>query len=229
LNPQEEHAFLSFTGVAPSQGLHVRVVDSGEGIDNENLGRVFDPFFTTRSYAHHVGLGLSVAVGILKEHSAQLKIQSQRGQGTQIDILFSSESKALVKRVEDSTQPLDVADLPVELPRLNNVSQEQVADTMKNAEKPVVSLVDRNVDSFLELPAEDEPLQFLSGMGFEDDPPPTAPLPVVEKQFPLKPIEPPPLIVAEAVAEPTVVPSALIFTLTITVSPTETVLRDDSR
>lgn len=176
------------------QGLHVRIVDSGEGIDRENLGRVFDPFFTTRSYAHHVGLGLSVAAGILKEHAAQLKLQSQRAQGTQVDIVFSPTTKVLSTSKELSAQQIDIADLPAEIPRLMSASAEQITEVMKESEKPIERLVDRNVDSLLELPSEDEPLQFLAGMGFDDDPPPIAPLPVIEKALSPKPAAPPPAI-----------------------------------
>jgi two-component system NtrC family sensor kinase len=166
------------------QGLHVRIVDSGEGIDRENLGKVFDPFFTTRSYANHVGLGLPVAAGILKEHGAQLKIQSQRGKGTQVDIVFPPESAAVVKAAD---APFDV---PMDLPRMTAPSAEEISDAMEDTQIPAEKLTDRNVDSLLELPPEEPPLKFLDGMGFEDEAP-TAPLPQVSKPPPVM-AQPPP-------------------------------------
>ncbi|HEU6453756.1 MAG TPA: PAS domain S-box protein, partial [Gemmatimonadaceae bacterium] len=48
--------------------LVVRVQDSGPGIDGENIGRVFNPFFTTKPVGEGTGLGLSISDGIVREH-----------------------------------------------------------------------------------------------------------------------------------------------------------------
>lgn len=179
-----------------SQGLHVRIVDTGEGIERENLGKVFDPFFTTRSYANHVGLGLPVAAGILKEHQAQVKIQSQRSKGTQVDIVFAPPlvEAAVSEAVENPSAPtLAAEELPTTLPQVSAVSEEERELTMAGSETPREKLTDINVDSLLELPPEDPPLQFLEGMGFEPaPPPPVATPPVVEASPPTPPPLPPP-------------------------------------
>lgn len=56
--------------------------DSGEGISSENLPRIFEPFFSTKTQGHGVGLGLSMVHGIISEHGGQVKVESQPGQGT---------------------------------------------------------------------------------------------------------------------------------------------------
>lgn len=61
-------------------------VDSGEGMDSAQLEKAVDPFFTTRSFQNHVGLGLSLAAGVVREHGGQLSLQSSKGQGTKIMI-----------------------------------------------------------------------------------------------------------------------------------------------
>jgi len=155
-----------------AEGLHVRVADSGEGIDAENLMKVFDPFYTTRSYANHVGLGLPVAAGILKEHQAQIKIQSQRAKGTQVDVLFAPRPATQQEiAFEKSAAPMTAMELPSELPKVSAASEEDIAAAMQGTEVPKEKLTDVNVDSLLELPPEDMPLQFLDGQGFQDEEP----------------------------------------------------------
>ncbi|MBC7371818.1 MAG: HAMP domain-containing histidine kinase, partial [Bdellovibrionaceae bacterium] len=186
-----------------SQGLHVRIVDTGEGIDRENLGKVFEPFFTTRSYANHVGLGLPVSAGILKEHSAQFKIQSQRGKGTQVDIVLPpvnadalSSGAGIVPEVL-----LDAHDLPAELPKISSPTRDEIQTTMQDTEPTRDRLTEINVDRLLEdLPNDDGELQFLDGMGF-DDPALTAPLPIMEAltavAIPPKPVATPPPVMSQ--------------------------------
>jgi signal transduction histidine kinase len=55
----------------------IEVRDSGEGIDAESLGRVFDPFYTTRSTGEGTGLGLSIAWNIVREHGGQIWAESE--------------------------------------------------------------------------------------------------------------------------------------------------------
>jgi signal transduction histidine kinase/ActR/RegA family two-component response regulator len=54
--------------------------DSGEGIPEENLGRIFDPYFTTK--AGGTGLGLASVYAIIKNHEGMIRVESRRGRGT---------------------------------------------------------------------------------------------------------------------------------------------------
>jgi signal transduction histidine kinase len=77
------------------EGIHLNIQDSGEGIDASLINKIFDPFFTTRAFQNHMGLGLSVALGILKNHNADLKMESAKGRGTKVSILFKQQVSAL--------------------------------------------------------------------------------------------------------------------------------------
>lgn len=69
-----------------SEAYHFEFTDSGEGMDQQQLEKALDPFFTTRSFQNHVGLGLSLAAGVVREHGGQLQIESKKGQGTKVMI-----------------------------------------------------------------------------------------------------------------------------------------------
>jgi two-component system NtrC family sensor kinase len=62
--------------------VEVEVTDDGCGIPEENLGRLFTPFFTTKGPGRGTGLGLSIVYGIIKMHRGQITAQSRVGQGT---------------------------------------------------------------------------------------------------------------------------------------------------
>jgi two-component system NtrC family sensor kinase len=65
-----------------SQWVEIKVSDTGRGIPEENLGKLFTPFFTTKALGRGTGLGLSIVYGIIKMHRGQIAVQSQVGQGT---------------------------------------------------------------------------------------------------------------------------------------------------
>jgi PAS domain S-box-containing protein len=75
--------------VATSNGnaVNIAVTDSGGGIAQEHIRRIYDPFFTTKTAAKEsqrrgTGLGLSVTYGIIQEHAGKISVDSQVGQGT---------------------------------------------------------------------------------------------------------------------------------------------------
>ncbi|WP_413290237.1 ATP-binding protein [Bdellovibrio sp. HCB337] len=181
------------------EGLHVQVSDTGEGIEMDNLTKVFDPFFTTRSFAQHVGLGLPVVVGILKEHQAQIQIQSQRGKGTQVNVVFAAVAKKTDVAANGLPKPpmpppVRASELPADLPKVSAPSHEDVAvheAAQQEVAQAAPKLTDMNVDSLLELSGDDMPLQFLDGQGF-DEPPPAIPLPQAAVPKPTKPAVAPP-------------------------------------
>jgi signal transduction histidine kinase len=64
----------------------VEIEDTGMGISEENLKKIFNPFFTTRSQGKGTGLGLSVARNIIIMHKGLIEVKSQVNKGTRVII-----------------------------------------------------------------------------------------------------------------------------------------------
>jgi PAS domain S-box-containing protein len=62
--------------------IEVEVIDTGVGIREEHMNKIFDAFFTTKEGVKGIGLGLSVCYGFIKEHGGDMKVTSKRGEGT---------------------------------------------------------------------------------------------------------------------------------------------------
>ncbi|MEO8595914.1 MAG: ATP-binding protein [Candidatus Solibacter sp.] len=66
---------------AEGLGARIEVSDTGHGIAQENLHRIYDPFFTTKGAKKGTGLGLSVTYGIIQEHGGSIEVINRRGGG----------------------------------------------------------------------------------------------------------------------------------------------------
>jgi signal transduction histidine kinase len=79
------------------------VSDTGSGIPNEYLARIYDPFFTTKATGQGTGLGLSITYGIVREHEGSIDCDSVVGQGTRFTIDFPSAPAERVARAGQRT------------------------------------------------------------------------------------------------------------------------------
>lgn len=70
--------------------LAVRIKDTGSGIKPDNIHKIFDRYFTTKSTG--TGLGLAVVERIISAHGGTLKVDSKEGEGTTFTIYFKRES-----------------------------------------------------------------------------------------------------------------------------------------
>jgi signal transduction histidine kinase len=64
--------------------LELRITDSGSGISENHIKKIFQPYFTTKK--EHKGLGLTVARRIISIHNGSLSIESKKGEGTTVTI-----------------------------------------------------------------------------------------------------------------------------------------------
>jgi two-component system NtrC family sensor kinase len=86
--------------------VYIEISDTGTGIREEHLDKIFDSFFTTKGEVKGVGLGLSVCYGFIQDHGGDIEVKSQVGEGTTfiISLPVHTAKDADDPKKEDSKQ-----------------------------------------------------------------------------------------------------------------------------
>ncbi len=106
-------ALRALHGNHPGSMVRLTVSDDGPGMDAATLGRIFQPFFTTKAVNEGTGLGLSVVHGIVQTHEGAIEVESQPGWGsTFIVYLPASEETTAVETTGERTRPAAAAPAP---------------------------------------------------------------------------------------------------------------------
>jgi PAS domain S-box-containing protein len=82
--------------------FYVLFRDSGMGIPEEQLGRIFEPFYTTKSRGRGTGLGLSVVQQVVKAHSGSIQVESEVGKGTTFTVILPEKQPGLMQKSSGS-------------------------------------------------------------------------------------------------------------------------------
>ncbi|PKN47341.1 MAG: hypothetical protein CVU59_03175 [Deltaproteobacteria bacterium HGW-Deltaproteobacteria-17] len=88
--------------VAPGPHTLIRVEDSGAGMDEHTLARIFDPFFSTKFTGR--GLGLAAVLGIVRAHNGTLRVSSTVRNGTRFEMFFPAESPSNEPRANETSR-----------------------------------------------------------------------------------------------------------------------------
>jgi two-component system NtrC family sensor kinase len=80
-----------YTNLLEGEAVEIKISDTGCGIPEESLGRIFTPFFTTKALGKGTGLGLSIVYGIIKMHRGQIHVMSRTGEGTTFVITLPTQ------------------------------------------------------------------------------------------------------------------------------------------
>ncbi len=83
--------------------VSIRVADEGNGIPESLVNRVTEPFFTTKEAGKGTGLGLSMVSGFVQQSGGTIRIKSDAGRGTTIELLFPCTDEA--ERSAERQQP----------------------------------------------------------------------------------------------------------------------------
>jgi CheY-like chemotaxis protein len=93
----------SSLGLAPGRYVRLCVADTGQGMDAATLTKAAEPFFTTKGTGKGTGLGLSMVHGLAAQSGGALRIVSEPGTGTQIDLFLPQAEQAPVRVAEAAT------------------------------------------------------------------------------------------------------------------------------
>jgi CheY-like chemotaxis protein len=91
----------TYSDLKPGKYLELIVQDSGCGMDEATMNRIFDPYFSTKKPDGGTGLGLSVVFGIVKSHGGIIDVDSMVNQGSTFRILFPAIKKAATDQADD--------------------------------------------------------------------------------------------------------------------------------
>ncbi len=91
----EDTGVITLETKAEKECVVLIITDNGMGISEENIQKLFTPFFTTKAVGVGTGLGLSISYGILTDHGASIDVKSEVGKGTTFTITFPPFEPAL--------------------------------------------------------------------------------------------------------------------------------------
>jgi PAS domain S-box-containing protein len=94
LTAMPEGGCLTITVIADAAFVQVRVTDTGRGIAETDLYRIFDPFYTTAPVGKGIGLGLSICYSIVNDHGGSIDVESTLGKGSTFTVRFPILLKA---------------------------------------------------------------------------------------------------------------------------------------
>ena len=68
--------------------MEISFKDTGSGIPEENLDKIFEPFFSTKQVGKGTGLGLSICYGIIEAHGGRIEVESKLDEGTTFRVIL---------------------------------------------------------------------------------------------------------------------------------------------
>jgi two-component system cell cycle sensor histidine kinase/response regulator CckA len=95
----------------PGEFVQISVRDTGHGMSPEVLGRLFEPYFTTKEFGKGAGLGLSIANHVVVECGGWMEVESEPGRGSRFHVFLPRAMMAAPSKAESDTPALTGAAL----------------------------------------------------------------------------------------------------------------------
>lgn len=94
------------SGLPPGKYALLKVADTGAGIAQEVMEKIFDPYFTTKETGRGTGLGLSVVQGIVENYKGDILVDSKPGKGTAVRVYLPVMKRAVESLAEEAAGPI---------------------------------------------------------------------------------------------------------------------------
>ena len=91
---------LKITSDVKKEEVVVTFADTGAGISEEDVSRIFDPYFTTKQKGS--GLGLMIVYKVISDHGGRIEVESNKGTGTRLKVFLPIYERK-VRMVQDKT------------------------------------------------------------------------------------------------------------------------------
>jgi PAS domain S-box-containing protein len=115
-----DHGSLSVSAALAGNRVRVALTDDGPGISPGDIGKIFDPFFSTRRPGGNPGLGLTICMAIVKEHGGTIEVQSSSGSHATFNVYLPAAPGSIPAPVEAASAPAKI--FPVGLETLRGRS-----------------------------------------------------------------------------------------------------------
>ncbi len=102
----DDHTFSTTLHLQPGSYLKIEIQDTGEGMPERVLGRIFEPYYTTKEQGEGTGLGLAVAHGIITGLHGDITVSSTLGKGTTFTLYLPTVASSAQQAVESTPEPL---------------------------------------------------------------------------------------------------------------------------
>ena len=91
---QQPNSTITVRTRLEGERVAISISDSGVGIRPEEMGSIFQPFFTTKAAVKGTGLGLPVSWGIVRNHGGEIRVESTPGKGSTFTVLLPMAGEA---------------------------------------------------------------------------------------------------------------------------------------
>ena len=112
---------LHHMDMEPGYYIRITVSDTGEGMDQDILNRIFDPYFTTKEPGKGTGLGLSVVHGIVKNSGGSIRVYSEKGKGSTFYVWLPR-----IRNISHESGPVNEHPLPTGSEKILLIDDEKV-------------------------------------------------------------------------------------------------------
>ena len=142
----DQDSVTRYTGLPPGRYLRLTVSDTGSGIPQNVIKRIFDPYFTTKKAGEGTGMGLAVIHGIIKSHGGDITVYSEVNKGTTFNVLLpcfegDAESKTEVhEEVQTGNERILLVDDEEALTRVGSQILRRLGYTVTGISNPLDAL-----------------------------------------------------------------------------------------